>query len=143
MSTRSRTYSNNQHGEAPEIEKLKIPEWTTGRGNTLPEIGTAWLVLSHAGFLAAAITASTLGTSFLLFFNGSDFRHLIKPLAIGWITAALLICAFGIYAVITTWNAARKFENRIFHDFGFVFLTVVFLYVTAASIWSLVVVSEL
>ena len=111
--------------------------------NGTPEIGTAWLVLSHAAFITGEIAASALGTSFFVFYASSPFSTSLRPLSIGWITVSLFIGIWTAYAIWNTWIAAKKIKNRIFDDFGFVFLLTVNFYVMAISVWSLVVVATL
>lgn len=108
-----------------------------------PEIGTAWLVLSHAAFLGAGVACSALGAALLSIFVNDKDRSTTKPLAIGWMVGGIFIFVWTIYAISMTWKAAKKIDkNRlIFNDFGFGFLTSLTLYLLATTIWSLIVLS--
>lgn len=108
-----------------------------------PEIGTAWLVLSHGSFLAAGIACSALGVSLLAIYTDKKLRSTTKPLAIGWVVGGIFMYIWTIYAIASTWKASKKMDSKslIFNDFGFVFLTALTLYLLASTTWSLVVLS--
>ena len=127
--------------EQPIATKGKITELKHKDGT--PEIGTAWLILSHAAFLTAQIGSSAIGLSFFAFFTSSPFLNSLRNLSIGWICVSLFIGFWTAYAIWNTWVAAKKMKNRIFSDFGFVFLLLVNFYIMATSVWSLVVVTTI
>lgn len=62
-----------------------------------PEIGTAWLVLSHGTFIASSIGSSSLGTGFIALFDGTPYKEKVKPLGIGWISISILISCWTLY----------------------------------------------
>jgi hypothetical protein len=100
---------------------------------TLPEIGTAWLLLSHASWLVAAIATIALATSILVF---ADEKW--QQLSIGWCMAGLLILIWTVYAVVQTWNASKKYPNPVFHEAGFITLLIIIVILIGIVIWSLI-----
>ena len=107
--------------------------------NNQPEIGTAWLVLSHGVFLASQIAASNMGTTFL---HKDLDQTLFKPLGIVWLLTSLLIGGWTFYAINSTFQAAKLIPEKtlIFGPPGFAFLFVVNGFVMFATIWTLVAV---
>ena len=115
------------------------------RLTTVPaEVGTAWLLLSHAGWLAVSVASIALGLSLLVFFNGNSLvRASTRPLAIGWTVVGILFGVWTIYAVATTWQSNRRVPNAVFGDVGFSLVTILALLVVAMGIWSLVNIAQL
>lgn len=112
--------------------------------HTGPDVGTAWLLLSHAGWLAVSLACVTLGLSLLIFFeDSSPFRPRMKPLAIGWTSVGLAFAVWTAYAVGTTWRSNRQVPNAVFGDFGFSFVMILTLGVLGVGIWSLVDIAAL
>jgi hypothetical protein len=105
-----------------------------------PEIGTAWLVLSHGVFLGAQIAASSLGSSFL---RKDINQTLLKPVGIFWLVVSLVIGGWTFYAIDSTLKAARRIPEKtlIFGVPGFVFLFIVNGFVMAGTVWTLIVIS--
>lgn len=106
-----------------------------------PDIGTAWLVLSHGAFINSIIASSGLAVAFLIFAFSNTFRLGVhfQELAIGWNITSLIISAWTLYAIITTWTTAREWpvSDRIFDDFAFYFLIFVTFVVTLFNAWTL------
>lgn len=123
-----------------------VPE-TEGRENkqsagpSYESIGTAWLVLSHAAWLGAALTAMSVGTSLIALVDKD--RDLVRPMAIALVALGILLALWTVYAVAVTWNASRQLPVAIFSDLGFTFLLFVVLATLAMGIWCLVVVCRL
>jgi hypothetical protein len=105
-----------------------------------PDIGTAWLVLSHGAFLTASVGASALAVSLMLFvFETTHERRLncaLRALAIGWNAASFLISAWTVFAISQTWRAALRYREQIFGNFGFASLTFVAIALAAVNAWS-------
>lgn len=106
-----------------------------------PDIGTAWLILSHGAFVGATIASTGLSVAFLTFAYGQTRRlgREFQQLALGWNIVSLVISAWTVYAIFKTWASAEEWpvKARIFDDFGFGFLLLVELTVTFFNLWTL------
>lgn len=106
-----------------------------------PDIGTAWLVLSHSGFLGAAITASAISAALFLLPEPKNLKTRRKKnaLAILWTVVSLIISVWTLYAIHRTWEAshAYAFNVRIFTDTSFMFLTMVTFAIGVANLLTL------
>jgi hypothetical protein len=104
-----------------------------------PEIGTAWLLLSHAPWLMGSVTCLALATSFLVFFEADTaFRAKLKPFAIYTAVVGLLFDIWTGYAVAVTWKHNHLIANAVFGDFGFSFVMFLVANVLVLGIWCLV-----
>ena len=105
-----------------------------------PSIATAWLLLSHAGFLSAAITASSIGYSFLTSNPLLPIAN-ARGLGITWTAVGIAIEIFTIYAIACTWRENLKVKTPTFGSEGFFMLILIVLFLIAASIYTVVEVS--
>jgi hypothetical protein len=119
---------------------------TRPRGDD-PDIGTAWLVLSHGAFLGASVGASALAVTLILFVfeTSADRRRdcMLQALAIGWNVVSFLISAWTAFAITRTWQTALLYSQQIFGHFEFatlMFVAVALAVALAAvNIWSCVI----
>jgi hypothetical protein len=86
-----------------------------------PDIGTAWLLLSHGAFLTAAVAA--LGISTALY--TSKWTYESRLLCCGGAIGSFTILAWILYAIYRTWQAAKQFQDKIFTDIAFEILLMV------------------
>jgi hypothetical protein len=109
---------------------------------TSPRVGTAWLLLSHAGWLALSIAcqavASTLLTLYVL--TPNDY---LKANAVAWCSLGLLFTAWTGYAVGTTCAANRRVKRAVFGDGAFAAVFVLISGTVALGVWTLVNVARL
>ena len=92
------------------------------------DVGTAWLLLSHAAWIAIPITTVLLSKS---------FQH-NKALAVAWLAAGVLFTIWTLYAVAMTWKSNQQVRNAVFGDPGFAFVVTLVIALAAVVIWSLV-----
>ena len=125
-------------------QKVASRDLESRRTTVASDVGTAWLLLSHAGWLAVSVASISLGLSLLVLFNEtSPLRASMKPLAIGWTVLGTLFGVWTIYAVATTWKSNRLVPNAVFGDGGFSLVTILAFFVVVMGIWSLVNVAQL
>lgn len=116
----------------------------TNKMSSSADVGTAWLLLSHAGWLAISMACMIMGTSLLVFFIvDSPSRAFLKPLAIYCIVVGLLFVVWTAYAVFITWQSNRRIRNAVFGDFGFGLVMFLVANVFALNIWTLVDIAKL
>ena len=106
------------------------------------DVGTAWLLLSHAGWLALSMSCLALSE----FIDNVNLTHESKApkgrnLALGSAGLAVLSSGWTLYAVITTWIANTRVRNPVYGHFGFTLVMVLALFVAALSLWSLIVLA--
>ena len=107
-----------------------------------PDIGTAWLLLSHGPFLACSMTATAIAISLLIFaYTRTNCHHQkeFQRLAITWNIASSVVSLWTIYAIMKTWQSAEDWPQkvRIFDDFGFGFLSFVALLIALFNLFIL------
>lgn len=92
------------------------------------DVGTAWLLLSHATWIALSISCVAMSVAF-----GDD-----KPLAVAWCSGGLAFSVWTLYAVAMTWRSNRQVLNAVFGDIGFSFVVLLVVVVAGLAIGSLV-----
>lgn len=97
-----------------------------------PDIGTAWLVLSHGAWFGASIASANIGYGFLA------IKTTGRALGIGWTTVSILLEMWTIYAIAMTWRASRQLQYTIFGDEAFVTLILLVMCLLATSVWTIV-----
>lgn len=95
-----------------------------------PNIGTAWLVLSHGTWFAASISAISLA---LTETHGS-------AVSITWACIALVLQIWTFYAIETTRKASDKIGTAIFGPEAFILLNIMNFLTMGVTIWSLVAI---
>lgn len=105
-----------------------------------PDVGTAWLLLSHAGFFAISIQCAAAA---VILIGDIPKNASLKSEAIGWLVLALLFKTWTAYALIKTWRANHRVKRPVFGDIGFSTLFLLILLSAGKSIWTIVTVSTL
>lgn len=114
-----------------------------GNNAKQPDVSTAWLLLSHAGWLALSMSCLALSA----FIDNVNLSHETKRapkgrnLALGSAGLAVLSAIWTLYAVITTWIANTKVSNPVYGHLGFTLVMALALFVAALSLWSLIVLA--
>ena len=107
--------------------------------HTVPAINTAWLVLSHASWLGAAILSSNIGLS--IFFIRNDAMNRYKPIALAWCAISIVLVLFTFNVFIETWSLISNAKDRIFSERTLILLLTVITTVGIFCIWTLVIVA--
>jgi len=101
------------------------------------EIGPAWLLLSHSGFLAAMLVSNSIGFNFLIteksILNGEGMRGLCIMSCV----LCLVIGFWVFYAIFGTWKENRKVPNPTYGDAGFISLILIVILIMSTSIWTI------
>jgi hypothetical protein len=110
-----------------------------------PNVGTAWLLLSHAGWLGLSVTSLALSA----FVENMNLAHPEKrqtsgssSLAVGSSVLAVASASWTVYAIVTTWISNTKVKKPVFGHAAFALVLVLAVYLAALAIWSLVVLAK-
>lgn len=105
-------------------------------------IGTAFLLLSHAGFLATMIGTSGTGIALFIFLKSFILTDInaIRALAIGWIFIAIVLGMWVVYAINITRIASNNLKKPIFPNNAFVLLIIITILIILVSIWSIIMI---
>jgi len=103
------------------------------------QIGPAWLLLSHSGFLSAMLVSVSIGFLFLIT-NKTVISHSaeLRALSIVWCVIALVIGAWVLYAINGTWRENRKLTNPTYGNGGFIALMFIVVLIMIISFWTIV-----
>jgi hypothetical protein len=107
-----------------------------------PDIGTAWLLLSHSGFLGAMLITNSIGFAFLVTEKTILNENGIQALCIMWCVLSLLIGLWTIYAIRGTWCENRKIASPVYGDIGFISLICIVISIMATSSWTISEISR-
>lgn len=121
--------------EINSFTKTKAKETTCNEQN-LPNISTAWLVLSHGPWVGAAIALMAITVAVYVAFI-SGFPNL-RPLGVGLSVASLCVSLWTAYAVYVTGRVSMRFQYPIFGLGGVISLMAVVLIVAAVNLWTMV-----
>lgn len=99
----------------------------------VPDIGTAWLVLSHGTWFGASIAALAIALT----------ENHGLAVSITWACIALIIQIWTFYIVEMTRRASVKIGAAIFGPEAFIMLNIMNLLTMGVSIWSLVAILTL
>ena len=102
----------------------------------LPDVSTAWLLLSHSGWIVTGITSISVGI--FLLFNTTIARQRVRALAIGWLITGLHFMVWTFYAVIRTCIANNKIPRPVFNNFAFGWVLLIIINVIVFNIWTIV-----
>lgn len=110
--------------------------------DSTPNVGTAFLLLSHAGYLGVSLAS----LAFSAFVNNVGMNHPEKragnenlALGAGALSASLAI--WTLYAVTTTWISNTKVKNAVFGHAGFATIMLITLFVVVLSLWWIYTIS--
>lgn len=98
------------------------------KGSLIPDIGTAWLVLSHGTWFGASIAATSVALNES---TGPSVQYV-------WAAMAIVIQLWTFYAIETTRRTSSMLEVTIFGAEAFIMLYIMNFLVMGSSIWSLI-----
>jgi len=106
------------------------------------DTGTAWLVLSHAGWFTVVVNLLALATAAFTYYVDHP-NEFIKPAAIGGCGVAILFNIWLIYTIALTCAANGRARHPVFGQEAFVFLFMLTAATLAYAIWLLVTAARL
>lgn len=106
----------------------RYPKPKPTNGELIPDIGTAWLVLSHGAWFGAEIAAVSVSLN----------ESAGKNIAIMWAAISIAICLWTFYAIETTRKASSQMKSTIFGSEAFIMLNLLNLITLGGSISSLI-----
>ena len=120
-----------------------IPSSVPKKHTTPPSIATAWLLLSHAGWIALAIACEAIATSLLVYLTTLDGRNAtVQALTITWAALGVAFLLWTAYAVGTTWRSNSAFKRPVFGPLAFSLVYVLLALTLAMAVWMIVTVAQ-
>jgi len=105
------------------------------------DIATAFLALSHGGFITASIGATAISVTLAGLRSGigqvnNTFSKRLKQLSIGWAAGSTGITVWTQFAIIRTWQSSATYKHQIFGNLGFSILTLVNVFIGLLNLWT-------
>lgn len=107
-----------------------------------PNVGTAFLLLSHAGYLGVSMAS----LAFSAFVDNVGLNHPTKrssndKIAIAAAVLSAALAVWTLFALITTWISNTKVKNAVFGHGGFITVMLITLLVLTISLWWIYTIS--
>jgi hypothetical protein len=99
-----------------------MPDYPGDDENKGADVNTAWLLLSHASWIAIAFAATVI--LFAAFAFGGTFVKVVGGL---WFILGLAYQLWIVPAIVSTWNTNRRSRSPVFGDKMFVSLLILVL----------------